>query len=80
MPWAVQFPQGLPPSTAGNMQSLFGIAVPAGTDPGTPVGSAYNASRTHSRVGEVSDPSIPTNAASVQPGDMFSTGAVPTGP
>ncbi len=35
LPWAVKFPQGLPPSTAGNMQNLFGIAVPPGTDPGT---------------------------------------------
>jgi phosphatidylglycerol---prolipoprotein diacylglyceryl transferase len=35
LPWAVKFPQGLPPSTAGNMQHLFGIAVPAGTDPST---------------------------------------------
>jgi len=33
--WGVKFPQGMPPSTAGNMQSLFGIAVPAGTDPST---------------------------------------------
>jgi phosphatidylglycerol---prolipoprotein diacylglyceryl transferase len=33
VPWAVRFPRGLPPSTAGNMQSLFGIGVPAGTDP-----------------------------------------------
>ena len=35
LPWAVRFPQGLPPSTAGNMQHLFGIPVPAGTDPST---------------------------------------------
>ena len=35
LPWAVRFPRGLPPSTAGNMQSLFGIGVPAGTDPST---------------------------------------------
>ena len=33
VPWAVRFPRGLPPSTAGNMQSLFGIGIPAGTDP-----------------------------------------------
>jgi len=33
LPWAVQFPQGLPPSTAGNLQALFGIPVPPGTDP-----------------------------------------------
>jgi phosphatidylglycerol:prolipoprotein diacylglycerol transferase len=35
VPWAVRFPRGLPPSTAGNMQNLFGIGVPAGTDPAT---------------------------------------------
>jgi phosphatidylglycerol:prolipoprotein diacylglycerol transferase len=31
--WAVKFPRGLPPSTAANMEQLFGIPVPAGTDP-----------------------------------------------
>jgi phosphatidylglycerol:prolipoprotein diacylglycerol transferase len=35
LPWAMKFPQGLPPSTAGNMHRLFGIAVPPGTDPST---------------------------------------------
>ena len=35
LPWAVRFPRGLPPSTAGNMEHLFGVAVPPGTDPGT---------------------------------------------
>lgn len=35
LPWAVKFPQGLPPSTAHNLQQLFGVAVPAGTDPAT---------------------------------------------
>jgi phosphatidylglycerol:prolipoprotein diacylglycerol transferase len=35
LPWAVKFPKGLPPSTAGNMEHLFGIAVPPGTDPST---------------------------------------------
>lgn len=35
VPWAVQFPRGLPPSTAGNMEHLFGIAVPPGTNPTT---------------------------------------------
>ena len=35
LPWAMKFPQGLPPSTAGNLQTLFGIPVPAGTDPAT---------------------------------------------
>jgi len=35
LPWAMKFPQGLPPSTAGNLHRLFGIAVPPGTDPST---------------------------------------------
>ena len=35
VPWAVRFPQGFPPSTAANMQELFGIPVPAGVDPAT---------------------------------------------
>ncbi len=35
LPWGVRFRQGLPPSTAENMQSLFGIPVPPGVDPGT---------------------------------------------
>jgi len=35
LPWGVKFPQGLPPSTAQQMQETFGIALPAGTDPST---------------------------------------------
>jgi phosphatidylglycerol---prolipoprotein diacylglyceryl transferase len=35
VPWAVRFPDGLPPSTAGNMARMFHIAMPPGTDPGT---------------------------------------------
>lgn len=35
LPWAVKFPQGLPPSTAASMEQLFGIPVPAGIDPST---------------------------------------------
>jgi phosphatidylglycerol:prolipoprotein diacylglycerol transferase len=31
----MKFPQGLPPSTAGNMQRMFGIPIPAGVDPST---------------------------------------------
>jgi len=31
----VRFPEGLPPSTAGSMQSMFGIPVPDGMDPAT---------------------------------------------
>jgi phosphatidylglycerol:prolipoprotein diacylglycerol transferase len=33
--FGVRFPEGLPPSTAGTMQTMFGIAVPPGADPGT---------------------------------------------
>lgn len=35
LPWAVKFPNGLPPSTARSMQETFGIPVPPGTDPNT---------------------------------------------
>jgi phosphatidylglycerol:prolipoprotein diacylglycerol transferase len=35
LPWAVKFPEGLPPSTAGNMHHLFGVPVAAGVDPTT---------------------------------------------
>jgi phosphatidylglycerol:prolipoprotein diacylglycerol transferase len=35
LPWAVKFPEGLPPSTAGNMHHLFGVPVPPGMDPST---------------------------------------------
>jgi phosphatidylglycerol:prolipoprotein diacylglycerol transferase len=35
LPWAVRFPQGLPPSTAASMEQLFGIPVTPGTDPST---------------------------------------------
>jgi phosphatidylglycerol:prolipoprotein diacylglycerol transferase len=35
LPWAVKFPQGLPPSTAASMEQLFGIPVAPGTDPST---------------------------------------------
>jgi phosphatidylglycerol:prolipoprotein diacylglycerol transferase len=33
--WGMKFPQGMPPSTAGNLQTLFGIELPPGTDPST---------------------------------------------
>ena len=33
LPWGVKFPEGLPPSTAGNLRHLFGIPVPPGIDP-----------------------------------------------
>lgn len=35
LPWGVKFPEGLPPSTAENLKSLFGIPIPAGVDPAT---------------------------------------------
>jgi len=35
LPWGVKFPDGLPPSTAGNLKNLFGIPVPEGLDPAT---------------------------------------------
>jgi phosphatidylglycerol---prolipoprotein diacylglyceryl transferase len=35
LPWAMKFPRGLPATTAGNMEQLFGIPVPPGTDPST---------------------------------------------
>lgn len=35
LPWAVQFPQGLPPTTAGALAREFGISVPAGATPET---------------------------------------------
>ena len=35
LPWALKFPQGLPPSTAASMEQLFGIPVSPGTDPST---------------------------------------------
>ena len=34
LPWAVSFPDGKPPSTAGNL-AAFGVRVPAGLDPDT---------------------------------------------
>lgn len=35
LPWAVQFPQGLPPTTAGAMARDFGVPIPAGATPET---------------------------------------------
>ncbi len=35
MPWAVAFPEGAPPSTAGIMARSFGIPMPAGASPET---------------------------------------------
>ena len=33
LPWGMKFPHGAPPSTAGNLQAQFHIALPAGTPP-----------------------------------------------
>ena len=33
LPWGVKFPQGLPPSTAGNLSGMFGVPVPEGAAP-----------------------------------------------
>ncbi|HET6836905.1 MAG TPA: prolipoprotein diacylglyceryl transferase [Gemmatimonadales bacterium] len=35
LPWGMRFPEGLPPSTAGNLHQLFGIPIPPGVDPST---------------------------------------------
>lgn len=35
LPWGVKFPQGLPPTTALNLQEQFGIRMAPGTDPAT---------------------------------------------
>jgi len=35
LPWGVKFPQGLPPSTAGNLHQLFGVPMPPGIDSST---------------------------------------------
>ena len=35
LPWGMRFPEGLPPSTAGNLHQLFGVPVPSGIDPST---------------------------------------------
>jgi phosphatidylglycerol:prolipoprotein diacylglycerol transferase len=35
LPWGVKFPEGLPPSTAGNLHTLFGVPIPPGIEPST---------------------------------------------
>lgn len=35
LPWGVRFPEGLPPSTAGNLHHLFGVPIAPGIDPST---------------------------------------------
>ena len=33
LPWGMRFPQGLPPTTAGNLKQMFGATVPASAPP-----------------------------------------------
>jgi phosphatidylglycerol:prolipoprotein diacylglycerol transferase len=35
LPWGMKFPEGLPPSTAENLNTLFGIPIPPGVGPDT---------------------------------------------
>lgn len=35
LPWGVQFPQGIPPTTAGSLASNFGVPIPPGATPET---------------------------------------------
>jgi phosphatidylglycerol:prolipoprotein diacylglycerol transferase len=35
LPWAVKFPQGLPPTTAASLHAQFGVPIPPGLDPQT---------------------------------------------
>jgi phosphatidylglycerol:prolipoprotein diacylglycerol transferase len=35
LPWAVRFPQGLPPTTASSLNTEYGLPIPAGADPST---------------------------------------------
>ena len=35
LPWGVRFPEGLPATTAANLQSQFGVPIPSGMDPAT---------------------------------------------
>ena len=35
LPWAVKFPQGIPPTTAGNLAADFHVAIPEGVTPET---------------------------------------------
>ena len=33
LPWGMRFPQGLPPTTAANLQQMYGATLPSGTPP-----------------------------------------------
>jgi hypothetical protein len=65
-------------TTSGHLQRLDLHAV--GTDPASNLHRVFDSSMTFSRIGQVTDPTIPTTAVAVQPMDMFSTAATPTGP
>jgi hypothetical protein len=65
-------------TTSGHLQRLDLHVV--GTDPSTSLHRVFDSSMTFSQVGRASDPSIPATAVPVQPVDMFSTAATPTGP
>ena len=65
-------------TTSGHLDRLELHA--AGTDPVSKLHRVFDSSLTFSRVGAVTDPSIPATAVPVQPMDMFSTAATPSGP
>jgi hypothetical protein len=62
-------------TTSGHLQRLD-LHV-EGTDPISTLKRVFDSSLTFSKVGQVTDPSIPATAVPVQPADMFSTGATP---
>jgi hypothetical protein len=66
-------------TTGGNHLQRIDIHV-VGTEPDTLRKRVYDSSMTFSRVGKAGNPSIPATAIPVQPADMFSTAAAPTGP
>jgi hypothetical protein len=65
-------------TTSGHLQRLDLHVV--GTDPSSSLHRVFDSSMTFSQVGRATDPSIPATAVPVQPVDMFSTAATPTGP
>jgi hypothetical protein len=65
-------------TTSGHLDRLDLHAV--GTEPSSSLHRVFDSSMIFSRIGQVTDPSIPTTAVAVQPMDMFSTAATPTGP
>jgi hypothetical protein len=63
-------------TTSGHLQKLD-LHV-TGIEPGSSLKRVFDSSMTFSKVGKITDPSIPATAVPVQPVDMFSTGAAPT--